>query len=126
MSWLKKLLGVSGQPKTLLEEVTDKASVLIVAGYRRIASERGCAPTVATSDKEILDIYTEVATGFREVAKQRGEQLPATQINFIVLFFYQNYERLGAEHMNSHLQYELRKYMNEGLRPTYHGDLSLF
>ena len=125
MSWLKKLFGGTQQPKTLLDQAKEAANIIIISGYRRIAAQRDCAPTEATADKEILEVYTRVATAFREVAKQRGEVLPATRVNYIVLYFLQNNELFGGEHMNSHLEYELRKYFNEGLRPTYCDDIRL-
>ncbi len=107
-------------------DMAEDANLLIVNAYRRIALERGCAPTSATSDEEILKIYTKVATAFRNVAQQRGENLSAPTLNFIVLYFFQNNEMFGTESMNSHLQYELDKYLKQGLRPTYRDELSLF
>lgn len=126
MAWLKKLFGIKQQPQTLLNQAQEAANVLIVSGYRRISAERGCAPTAATSDKEILEVYTKVATAFSEVAKQRGEHIPAKIINFIVLYFIQNKELIGLSGMDSHLKYELHKYLKEGLRPTYQEEISLF
>jgi hypothetical protein len=126
MSWLKKLFGGTQQPRTLLDQVQETGGKLIVSGYRRLAAQQGCAPTAATSDREIMEIYKKVGTAFREASKQRGEQLPAGTINYIVWKFIQVKEMMGAAMLDSHLAYELQKYLSEGLRPDYRQDLRLF
>ena len=125
MSWLKKIFGEL-KPKSLFDEVQDTAGKLIVGGYRRLSSSQGCAPTAATSDKVIIEVYSKVGTAFRQVSEQRGEILPAGIINNIVWKFLQINEKMGSSMMDSHLDYELEKYLNEGLRPDYCQDVKLF
>ena len=125
MSWIKKLFG-GPHPKTLFDEIQDTAGKLIVGGYRSLAASQGCAPTSATSDRSIIEIYSRVGTAFRQVSEQRGEVLPAGVINNIVFRFLQINEKMGRSMMDSHLEYELEKYLNEGLRPDYCQELKLF
>ena len=112
--------------RTLLAQAQEVGEKLIVDGYRRLASQQGCAPTSATTDQEIIEIYKNVGTAFREASKQRGEHLPAGIRNFIVWKFLQVKEMMGPEMLDSHLEYEVQKYLQEGLRPGYRQELRLF
>lgn len=120
--------GSSQKPRTLLDEVQEIGGKIIINGYRRIAAFQGCAPTSKTTDKKIIEIYSKVGTAFQQAAKQRGEltPIPASNLNFIVWKFLQSYEMFGDEQIDSHLQYEIEKYLSEGLRPDYKQDLKLF
>ena len=40
--------------------------------------------------------------------------------------FFKVYEEFGEDFMKEHLEYELKKYKNEGLRPEYQRGISLF
>jgi len=126
MNFFKKLFGDSQKPRTLLDQVQETGGKLIVDGYRRIAAIQKCAPSLTTSDKKILDIYSKVVSAFYEAAKQRGELIPADNLNFIVLKFFRVYEMMGDEMLDSHLEYEVQKYLMEGLRPDYKQELKLF
>jgi hypothetical protein len=126
MSWLKKLFGGTTQPRAILDEIHETGGKLVVSGYRRLATQNGCAPTTATSDKEILEIYKKVGTAFREASQQRNECLPAGTMNYIVWKFIQIKEMMGSEMLDSHLEYELQKYLSNGLRPDYRQELHLF
>ena len=111
--------------RTLLDTATKASAGVIVAGYRRIAAQHGCAPTQQTSDQEIIEIYTLVTTGFNRTAEERAERIPALQLNHIVLKFLQMQEDLGPEIMARHLKYEIEKYAASGLRADYQQNLSL-
>ena len=115
----------SSDQRTLLDTATKASTGVIVAGYRQIAAQHGCAPTQQTSDEKIIEIYTRVTTSFNRTAEQRGERIPALQLNHIVLKFLQAHEDLGPEIMASHLHYELNKYAASGLRADYQQNLSL-
>lgn len=114
------------KPGNLLEEAQRQARPLIINGYRKVGKERGCAPTSKTSDKKIIDVYTQVLNAFNSAAKIRDERIPAVKLNFIALKFFQVYEMMGEEGMNSHLEYEVEKYLEEGLRAEYNQPLELF
>lgn len=114
------------KPGNVLEEAQRQARPLIINGYRKVGHERGCAPTSKTSDKKIIDVYTQVLNAFNSAAKIRDERIPAVKLNFIALKFFQVYEMIGEEGMNSHLDYEVEKYLEEGLRAEYNQELKLF
>ena len=102
-----------------------QAGAFVVAAYRKLAALEGCAPSFNTSDAKILEIYTITQQSFREAAHQRGEHLPASTVNFIVLKFLTCYESFGEQWTTSHLAYEAEKYRREGLRPEYRRELDL-
>lgn len=114
------------QSLNLLDEAQKQATPLIINGYRKVGQERACAPTSKTSDKKIIEIYTQVLNAFTSASKIRAERIPAVKLNFIALKFFQVYEMMGEEGMNSHLGYEVEKYLEEGLREEYNQELKLF
>jgi hypothetical protein len=126
MSFLKNLFGGSKKKQTLLDDVQEVGGKLLVTGYRHEAATQGCAPTSKTSDKKIIEIYSKVGTAFQQAAERRGELIPATILNFIVLKFLQVHEMMGDAMMESHLQYEIENYLATGLRPDYRRELHLF
>jgi hypothetical protein len=109
----------------LHDQIQDVAGRAVVYGYRKIAAERGCAPTSKTSDAEILDIYKRVLTAFRAAAEKRGERIPAGNLNFMAWKFFLVKEKFGEEFMQEHLNYEVDKYVSEGLRSDYQQELNL-
>lgn len=125
MSFLKNLFGAPAKQRTMLDDVQEVSGRLIVKGYRRIAAQHGCAPTAKTSDQKIIEIHTLVSKAFHQAAERRGERIPALIDNHIVLKFLQVYEMMG-DHLQQHLQYEVGKYLAEGLRPDYKQELPLF
>ena len=98
---------------------------LLVKGYRNLAPQQGVAPSSATSDDEIIEIYKKFGTAFKVASHERGEHIPAGQLNFIVWKFFQLKE-ISAEALDSHLEYEVAKYRSEGLRSDYRQDLKLW
>jgi hypothetical protein len=111
--------------QALLDEIQAIGGPLIVNGYRRVAAERGCAPTSKTSDAKILEIYASVGVAFHGVAKERGEVISAEVLHRIVLFFLQQLEMMGEAFVQSHLEYELDKFRHYGLRDEYREPLKL-
>lgn len=124
MSFLKKLFG-SQKPRTLLDEAKETAGKAVVYGYRRIAKERGCAPTQKTSDDKIIEIYSKVVSSFQKVAATKNERIPAVYLNTIALKFYQVYELAGDAFLDEHLDYEINLYKTSGLRNDYKQELKL-
>lgn len=120
MGWIKKLFGISEQkPRTMLDEALDALIKYMIFQYRHMAFVQGGAPTEKTSDQKIAIIYKKVYKVFIEASAQRGERLTMEIINAIVWKFLQVNEMFGAEMMNEHLDYEIQKYLHEGLRPDY-------
>jgi hypothetical protein len=116
----------SHKPRSMLDAVQEVASRLIIRGYRKFASQHGCAPTSKTTDRKIIEIYTQVGAAFQGGAERRGERIPAPIKNSIVLHFLQLYEMSGDQFLQQHLQYETAKYLREGLRQDYNRELTLF
>jgi hypothetical protein len=114
-----------GKKRTMLDRVQESGSKVIVSGYRRIGAQLGCAPTPKTTDQKIFEIYTKVGTAFHEAAERRGEHIPTLYLNNIVLGFLKLYEMVGDQFLQEHLQYEVDKYLAEGLRPDYKQELGL-
>jgi hypothetical protein len=114
------------KPRTMLDDAQTASGKLIVRGYRKIASQHGCAPTAKTTDLKLLEIYAKVTTAFREAEDRRGQHIPALVKNFIVLKFLQLFEMSGDGFLEEHLRYEVEKYLREGLRQDYNRELPLF
>jgi hypothetical protein len=108
----------------MLDDVQDVGGRLIVKGYRNVSAQWGCAPTSKTSDQKIIEIYSKVGTAFNEAEERRGEHIPALYLNRIVLHFLALYE-LCEPHFQQHLEYEVNKYLAEGLREDYKRELRI-
>jgi hypothetical protein len=119
-----------GKKRTMLDDAQETSGKLVVKGYRRIAAQLGCAPTAKTTDQKIMEIYSTVSTAFNQAAERRGEHIPALYLNTIVLKFLKVYELFYGspfpQRFQEHLQYEVNKYLAEGLRPDYKQELPLF
>ena len=114
---------VANVPKS--ETVFDQLQQLTVQMYRSYAEKNNLAPTSKTSDEELLKIITLVQSAFTDAAEQKGEQIPATHLMTINVKFFQVYETVGKEFFSKHLEYEVGKYLNEGLRADYKKDLGI-
>jgi len=110
------------EPRTMLDEVQDAT----IQAFRNLAKTNGVPPTNKMTDKEILKISQETMTSFKEVAKQRDEHIQAGYLIAVAMKFFSVYEQFGQEFYNEHLEYELNKYLNEGLREDYKQDIKLF
>jgi hypothetical protein len=102
------------QPKTMLDQAQQAAFPLIVNGFRHIAKTNNVAPTPKTTDHKIVEIYQKVLVAFKKGAEQRGERIPAVNLNAIALKFFQVYEMMGEQMFEQHLDYEVLKYIREG------------
>ena len=124
----ESMRGGPGQPpkqRTYFDQVQEIGGQAIVRGYRSIAAQNSIAPSTKTTDKKIVEIYSQVGRAFQQAAQQRGEHIPALRLNFIVLKFLQVYEEMGEQMLREHLQYEVDRYLASGLRPEYQKDLRL-
>lgn len=114
------------------------AADVIIAGFRKLAAHNQCAPTSDTSDEKIIEIYSKVTGAFNDAAKKRGELIRAVYLNGIVMKFLQIYEwrfkkddkppldeQTAEKFLWDHLQYEIDKFLAEGLRPDYRRELPL-
>lgn len=103
------------EPRTMLDEVQDTTVKL----FRSIGEANGVAPTKKLSDEKILKISQEVMTAFKEAGEQKGEHIPGGYLMTIAMKFFAVYEMSGEEFYYEHLNYEINKYLNEGLREDY-------
>lgn len=126
MGFLGKLFGGHEKQSNMLEKVQDIGGRLIVDGYRKLGKQAGLAPTAQTSDDEIIEMYKKVGTAFHMAAEARGERLSVGVKNGIVFKFLQLREMLGEEMIDSHLAYEVEKYVQSGLREDYREEIKLF
>lgn len=112
----------SESSRTAFDEVHD----VVVAGFRLAAKEYSIAPSAKTSDDEILQIYSLTLNAWRDASKLRNEQIPVTFINYIALQFMQAYENMGQKIFASQFEYELQRYIDNGLRQDQMRHLVLY
>jgi hypothetical protein len=104
----------------------DKLNTSLVKRLRNIGEYNNTAPTNKTSDEKIIEIYTLICSSFRKESTSRNEHIRADNLNTIAMKFFKVYEEFGEDFMKEHLEYELDKYLKEGLRPEYQREISLF
>lgn len=104
----------------------DKLNASLAKKLRNIGEYNNTAPTDKTSDEKIIEIYTLICTSFRKASSEKQERIPADNLNTIAMKFFKVYEEFGEDFMQEHLEYELKKYTTEGLRPEYQRVISLF
>jgi hypothetical protein len=104
----------------------DKLNTNLVKRLRNIGEYNNTAPTENISDEKIIEIYTLICSSFRKASTEKQERIPANNLNTIAMKFFKVYEDFGEDFMQEHLEYELKKYANEGLRPEYQKGISLF
>jgi hypothetical protein len=104
----------------------DKLNTSLVKRLRNIGEYNSTAPTEKTSDEKIIEIYTLICSSFRKASLQRQEPIPANNLNTIAMKFFKVYEEFGEIFMKEHLEYEIKKYKIEGLRPEYKREIPLF
>ena len=104
----------------------DKLNVGIVKRLRSIGEHNNTSPTENISDEKIIEIYTLICSSFRKASSEKQERIPADNLNTLAMKFFKVYEEFGEDFMQEHLQYELKKYTIEGLRPEYQRGISLF
>lgn len=100
---------------TVLESMEDS----IVKLFRELA------PTSLRSltDGEILAVSRQTMRAFQQFAVLRGETIPGAYLLNIAFFFVVLYETSGREFYESHLKYELDRYLALGLREHYKKDM---
>jgi len=104
----------------------EKLNKGLIKRLRSIGEYNNTAPTSITTDEKIIEIYRLVCSSFREESEIRKERIKANYLNTIAFKFFNVYEQFGKDFMTEHLEYELKKYANEGLRPEYQREVSIF
>jgi hypothetical protein len=122
MSFLGRIFKSKKKPRTVLDELHS----ILVRAFRNYGKSTGRAPSSKTSDEKIIEIYSKVATAFKNASEERGEFVSAEILNLIAIGIFGVYEMMGEEMMNEHLDYEVERYKSSGLRDEYKKGLKLF
>lgn len=104
----------------------DKLNISLVKRLRNIGECNNTSPTENISDEKVIEIYTLICSSFRKASLEKQERIHANNLNTIAMKFFKVYEEFGEDFMKEHLDYELDKYLKEGLRPEYQRGISLF
>ncbi len=107
------------EPWTMLDELQEATVKL----FRGIGESNDASPTKKLSDEKILKISQEVMTAFKEAGEQKGEHIPGGYLMTIAMKFFAVYEMSGEDFYYEHLNYEINKYLQEGLREDYKHNL---
>jgi hypothetical protein len=75
------------------------------------------------SDDEILEVSKEVMGAFKVAAEHKGEHIPGGYLLTIAMYLLLCYQMRGKKFYIEHLQYELDRYIEMGLRENYKKDL---
>lgn len=108
--------------RTILDEVQD----ITIKGFRGLAKANNIPPTSKTSDEDILRINSEIINAYRAVENKRDEVIPAKSLFAIAFHFMQVYETQGQKFYEEHLEYEIAKYLEVGLRDYQKEGINLF
>lgn len=100
------------KPKTLLDQLQN----ITIQGFRNLGEGNNLPPTSRTSDEDILRINAEIINAYRAVEGKRNETIPATSLFAISFHFIQVFEMKGQRFYDEHLDYEIKKYLSDGLR----------
>lgn len=109
-----------------LDAIRDVGGKAIVEACHTLARDGRIPNLVNTSDERILEIYGQVVSSFRKASEHRGERLSAGVLNNIFLHQVVGNEQFGQEYADDHLQYEIKKYLAEGLREDYKQEVRFF
>lgn len=72
-------------------------------------------------ESQILYVIRDVSARFTNVSRDKREELEAMELSLITSKFITLYEQFGLKLYEEHLEYELAKYHEEGIREDYCG-----
>ncbi|TBR76190.1 MAG: hypothetical protein EPN64_08825 [Burkholderiaceae bacterium] len=117
--------GSATPQKQLSAEAQELSGSIIAGAFREIARQLGVGPSSDMTDAEIVAMYRKVAGAFDRAASQKGEVLSAGIKSRIVLYFFVTRETVGEDFIDKHLDYEVDRYLTDGLRDDYRKPLHL-
>ena len=121
MGLLSKLFGIKDNKRT--EDDLFKDITISNAEYENIALIRKRTIDnnilIVLTDKEIAFIAGNVFSRFNKTASEKNENLNFPILMSLTESFIYCYQLHGIKYFIKHLQYELIKYENEGLRQDY-------
>jgi hypothetical protein len=105
-------------------QTKDIAENILINTFRNYLQKNDLKPILLNiSDNKIVDIYYKVCQEFKTASKIRNEHISSGNLNMIVLKFLQLYITMGDVIFQEHLQFEISKYLNDGLRKEYQNEL---
>lgn len=108
--------------RTILDEIDE----ITIKVFRGLAKVNNLPPTSKSSDEDILRINKEIINAYRAVENQRNEIIPANSLFAISFHFMQVFEMKGQKFYEEHLDYEIQRYIKEGLRDYQKVGASIF
>jgi hypothetical protein len=99
---------------------------IISAGqrFKKIAKDKGLNIDIF-SESEIELIHQTIFSRFLAASNTRAEQIPDEIINYITFHMLLLGADIGKRFIESHIDYEVSKYQDSGIRPTYDQGLNL-
>jgi len=116
----------SKQNNFLTISILDEVHTRTILHFRELGKMNNCSPTDNISDNTMIEIMETVGEAFKKASHQRNENIQTEYLFTIFMKFFGVYEKFGKKYCDEHLQYEINKYLNEGLRDDYKQDLKLF
>ncbi|ATI47107.1 hypothetical protein [Vibrio parahaemolyticus] len=96
--------------RTLLDDLNDAT----IEMYRPLLVNNKNLP-----DDKILEIVQTAMRAFTQAAESKGEKISGTVLMNIAAKFICVFDQFGQDFFIEHLQYEIKKYLESGLRPDY-------
>lgn len=87
--------------------------------FRITAQSNNFQQVNSLSDEKIMNIAQEVMSTFKNAAEKKGEIIPGGYLLTIAMKFIIVYATTSEVFYKEHLNYEINKYINEGLREDY-------
>lgn len=75
------------------------------------------------TDENIMNIAHEVIRSFKKAAEEKEDRIPGGYLLNIAAKFLVVYDKFGEKFYYEHLNYEISKYLTEGLREDYQQNL---
>ena len=113
-------------PKMDIDELKETIDDVLIKGYRNIGQLGKPSPISNMSDEQILNINNEIMGIFREASSERNETIKATSLFAIVFHFLVIYATNSQKFYYEHIDYEIAKYLKDGLRDYQKEGLRLF
>ena len=101
----------------------DEFQETTVKMFRSIGKANGIKEIDSLSEETIMHIAQEVMTTFKNAAQEKGETIPGGYLLTIAMKFISLFAITGEQFYQEHLNYEIKKYLNEGLREDYKRNL---
>ena len=113
-------------PEIDVDELTEAIDNVLIEGYKNIGKPGNPSPVSDMSDEQILKINSEIMGIFKEASNKRNETIKAESLFAIVFHFLVVYATNSEKFYYEHIDYEVAKYLEYGLRGYQKEGLRLF